>query len=52
MVRRNNILIIIVKDRNFSSKKFADFPNKSRRKRGNISVLDYINILFLKIMKM
>ena len=32
--------LIIVKDRNFSSR-FSAFPNKSRRTRGNIGVLDY-----------
>ncbi|MEK6871285.1 MAG: uL30 family ribosomal protein [Nanoarchaeota archaeon] len=31
----------IVKDRNFSPKKFAAFPNKSTTKRGNTNVVDY-----------
>ena len=38
-----------MKDRNFSSK-ISAFPNKSRRKRGNISVLDYIS-MFTAIIK-
>ncbi len=40
------VIAVIVKDRNFSSK-ISAFPNKSRRKRGNISVLDYSNFLFV-----
>ena len=39
---------IIVKDRNFSPK-ISAFPNKSRRTRGNISVLDYTKLISMII---